>query len=37
MSDLLDVFDGVGWLDLEGDCLSCEGFDENLHIYLSIY
>jgi len=32
-----DVFDGVGWLDLESDCLSCESFDENLHIYLSIY
>ena len=27
----LDVLDGVGWLDFEGDRLSGEGFDENLH------
>ena len=27
----LDVFDGVGGLDLKGDGLSGEGLDENLH------
>ena len=27
----LDVFDGVCWLNIEGDGLSCEGLDENLH------
>ena len=27
----LDVVDGVGGLHLEGDGLSSEGFDENLH------
>jgi hypothetical protein len=28
---LLDVVDSVGRLDLQGDGLSCEGLDENLH------
>jgi len=28
----LDVFDGICWLDVEGDGLSCEGLDENLHL-----
>ena len=28
----LDVFDGVGWLDVESDGLSCKGLDENLHV-----
>jgi len=27
----LDVIDGVGGLELEGDCLSSEGLYENLH------
>jgi len=27
----LDVFDGVGWLDFEGDGFPGEGFHENLH------
>jgi len=27
----LYVLDGVTWLDLEGDGLACEGFDEDLH------
>merc|ERR1711874_501639 len=27
----LDVLDGVGWLDIEGDGLSGEGLDEDLH------
>ena len=26
----LDVFDGICWLDVEGDGLSCEGLDKNL-------
>jgi hypothetical protein len=27
----LDVFNGVCWFDIKGDCFSCECFDENLH------
>ena len=27
----LDVLDGVCWLDIEGNGLTGEGFDENLH------
>merc|ERR1712029_842072 len=27
----LDILDGVGWLDFEGDGLTGEGLDENLH------
>ena len=27
----LNVFDGVGWLNIEGDGLSSQGLDENLH------
>jgi len=27
----LDVFNGVGWLDFEGDGLSSQGLDEDLH------
>ena len=27
----LDVLNGVGWLDVQGDCFSCKGLDENLH------
>ena len=27
-----DVLDGVGWLDVESDCFSGEGLDENLHV-----
>ena len=27
-----DVFDGVGWFDVESDGLSGEGLDENLHV-----
>ena len=29
----LDGFDRVGWLDIEGDGLSSQSFDENLHGY----
>ena len=28
----LDVLNAVTWLDIEGDGLSCEGFDEDLHV-----
>ena len=28
----LDILDGVGGLDLEGDGLAREGLDENLHL-----
>ena len=28
----LDVFNGVCWLDIEGDGLTGEGFNENLHV-----
>ena len=31
----LDVFNGVCWLDLKGDGFTCEGFDEDLHVWLS--
>jgi hypothetical protein len=27
----LNIFNGVCWFDIEGDCFSCECFDENLH------
>lgn len=27
----LDIVDGVGRFDLEGDCLTREGFDKDLH------
>ena len=27
----LDVLDGVSWLDIEGDSLTSEGLDEDLH------
>jgi hypothetical protein len=27
----LDIFNGVCWFDIEGDCFTCECFDENLH------
>ena len=27
----LDVFDGVCWLDIEGDGFTCEGLNEDLH------
>jgi len=27
----LNILDGVGWLNFEGDCLTGEGLDENLH------
>ena len=27
----LDVLNGVGWLDIEGDGLTSEGLDEDLH------
>ena len=28
----LDVLDGICWLDIKSDCLTSEGFDENLHL-----
>ena len=28
----LDILNGVCWLNIKGDCLSCEGLDENLHL-----
>jgi len=33
----LDVLNGVSWLNIKSDCLSGEGFDKNLHIYLVEY
>jgi len=30
----LDILNGVGWLDIEGDGLTGEGFDEDLHVDL---
>jgi len=27
----LDVFDGVWWLNLQGDCLACQSLDKDLH------
>ena len=32
---LLDVLNGVAWLDIQSDRLARKGLDENLHIYLS--
>ena len=32
----LDIFDGVCWLDIEGDGLTCEGFNEDLHSCLKV-
>ena len=26
-----NIFNGVCWFDIKGDCFSCECFDENLH------
>ena len=31
----LDVLNGVSWLDIEGDGLSCKGLDEDLHFWLT--
>ena len=31
----LDILNGVCWLDLKGDGFTCEGFDEDLHVWLS--
>ena len=28
----LDVFNGVSWLDIKSDCLSCKSLNENLHV-----
>ena len=28
----LDIFNGVSWLDIKGDGLSGESFDEDLHL-----
>ena len=28
---VLEVLDGVGWLDVEGDVLTSQGSDEDLH------
>jgi len=30
----LDILNGVSWLDIEGDGLTGEGFDEDLHVDL---
>jgi hypothetical protein len=27
----LDILNGVSWLDVQGNCFACKGFDENLH------
>jgi len=32
----LDSFDGVSLLDFESDSLSCEGLDENLHVFVVV-
>ena len=34
---LLDIIDSVRGFDFESDRLARESFNENLHIYLSIY
>merc|ERR1712112_742027 len=26
-----DIFNGIGWLDLKGDCFTSKSLDENLH------
>ena len=31
----LDVLNGVCWLDFKGDGFTGEGFDEDLHVWLS--
>ena len=31
----LNVFNGVCWLNIKGDCFTCECFDENLHFLIS--
>ena len=33
----LDVFNGVSWLDIEGDGLTGEGLDENLHFLVDSF
>lgn len=33
----LDIVDCVRGLNLEGDCLSCECLDEDLHLHLSLW
>ena len=33
----LDVLDSICWLDIKGDGLTSEGFDENLHLCSFIY
>jgi len=33
----LNVFNGVCWLDIKGDCFSCECFDENLHFCFLLF
>ena len=30
----LDILDGIGWLNVEGDGFTCEGLDENLHLFV---
>ena len=35
LTSLLDVLDGVALLDIQSNRLAREGFDEDLHIYLS--
>ena len=31
------VFNGVSWLNIKGDCLSCKGLDENLHFWFFLF
>jgi len=30
----LDILDGICWLDVEGDGFTCEGLNENLHLFV---
>ena len=32
----LNVFDGVSRLNVKSDCLSCKGFDKNLHLFIEL-
>ena len=32
---LLDILNGVSWLNVKSNGLAGKGFDKNLHIYLS--
>ena len=33
----LNILDRVCWLDIKGNCFTCEGLDENLHVCLIVW